>query len=166
MAYKFKADPKTQQPRRGFYEEPEFTPLVDTLRAQSQDFTPLTDEYVGFYRNVTDMISPDAMVIGLKFDREKNALVVTYSDGTTETIEIIDNYLFGVSYIYEPSKSSHTALFTLNNGQVIKLDLNAFRDKLLEEFKDVFYTKDEVYTKEEVDAKIKDVDSIQWIPLG
>lgn len=164
MAYKFKAD-KSQQPRRGFYEEPEFTPLVDTLRAESKDFTPLTDEYVGFYRNVTDMISPDAMVIGLKYDREKNALIVAYSDGTVEEIKIEDNYLFGASYIYDPLTKSHVALFTLNNGQVIKLDLNAFREKLLEEFKELFYTKDETYTKEEVDGKIKDINSLQWIPL-
>lgn len=158
---------KTQRPRVGFYEESEFTPLVETLREQSQDNTPLEDNYVGFYRNVTDMITPDDVVNGLKFDKEKNALVVTYIDGKTEVIEIPDNYLKSVSYVYNAVTKSHTAIFTLVNGEVITdtENLNKFRDTLLDEFKNVFYTKDEVYNKEEVDDIVDNIDSLQWIPL-
>lgn len=158
---------KAQRPRMGFYEESEFTPLVETLREQSQDNTPLEDNYVGFYRNVTDMISPDGAVNGIKFDTTKNALVITYMDGRTETITLPDNYLKSVSYVYNAVTKSHTAIFTLMDGEVITdtENLNKFRNALLDEFKDVFYTKDEVYDKEEVDDIVDNIDSLQWIPL-
>ena len=158
---------KAQRPRMGFYEESEFTPLVETLRELSQDNTPLEDNYVGFYRNVTDMISPDGAVNGIKFDTNQNALVITYMDGKTETIVLPDNYLKSVSYVYNAVTKSHTAIFTLMNGEVITdtENLNKFRNALLDEFKDVFYTKDEVYDKEEVDDIVDNIDSLQWIPL-
>ena len=157
---------RSKQPRGSFYGESDFTPLVETLRNESQDYTPLTDEYVGFYRNVTDMISPDAIVNGIKFDKSKNALVVTYSDGTTETIVIPDNFLKSVSYVNNAAAKTHKVIFTLNNNEVITTSLDGFRDSLFHELKDVFYTKEEVYTKSEVDEMIDNIDSIKWIPLG
>lgn len=153
------------QPRGGFYAEADFTPLVETLRSESQDTTPLTDEYVGFYRNVTDMISPDAIVNGIKFDKSKNALVVVYSDGSTETIVIPDNFLKSVSYVNNAAEKTHKVIFTMNNNEVITTTLDGFRDALFNELQDVFYTKAEVYTKEEVDEMVDNIDSLKWIPL-
>ena len=88
-------------------------------------------------------------------------------DGKTETIVLPDNYLKSVSYVYNAVTKSHTAIFTLMNGEVITdtENLNKFRNALLDEFKDVFYTKDEVYDKEEVDDIVDNIDSLQWIPL-
>ena len=164
MAYNFKPSNKT--PKRGFYRESEFTPLVDSLRSESQDFTPLTDKYVSFGRNVYDMITPDGMIVKLKYDKTKNALVVTYSDGTVDEIQMTDKYLNGVSYIYNPATKSHVATFVFNDGEKFEVDLNTFRDNLLAELEDKFYTKDQVYNKEEVDDLIENADSLQWIPLG
>lgn len=149
MAY----NSRNSVPKMGFYDEVEFTPLIETLRGESSDNTPLTDNYVGLYRNVYDMISSDddKIISNLKYDSSTNSFIITYADGTTETVTLFDKYLLTASYSY----LSGEATFVLNNGDLVKLNLN--------DLKKQFYTKDEIDSKfDEFNSKIDDKDSIKW----
>jgi hypothetical protein len=114
-------------PNGGFYEEVSFKPLIDTLRNESLDDTPLNDNYVGLYRNVYDMISydEDKTIKKLKFDSTTNSFIITYSDGSIETVTLFDSYLLTASY----SHLSGVATFVLNNGEIVKLDLNELKSQ-------------------------------------
>lgn len=157
MAYKS----KNNIPKNGFYGETSFTPLIDKWRNDSSDNTPLTDNYVGLYRNVYDMISSDneKTILNLKYDPTTNSFILTYADGSTEIVTLFDNYLLTASYSY----SSGLATFVLNNGDIVKLDLN--------ELKNEFYTKQEIDVKfEELNAKVEELydigldgcDTLKW----
>lgn len=131
----------------GGYDEVQFVPLMNHLRSVSADDTPLQGEYVGFYSNVYDMIASkeDAGKIGgLKYDPSTNSFIVTYIDGTTEVIKLTDTYLLTATY----STTTGIATFVMNNGEIVKLDLNELRN--------------EFYTKQEIDEMIENIDSIKW----
>lgn len=140
--------------RVGEFDEVEFVPLVNSLRKVSVDKSVPGGEYVGFYTNIYDMISSkeDAGKIeGLKYDHTTNSFIVTYIDGTTETIPLTDTYLLTASF----NKTTGEATFVLNNGGLVKLDLN--------ELMDLYYTKTQVDDKfSELNKKIDDKDSILW----
>jgi hypothetical protein len=138
----------------GGYDEVEFVPLIDSLRSVSVDGTVPSGEYVGFYTSVYDMVAskPDAGKIeNLKYNSEANTFTITYIDGTTEDIPLADKFLLSAVY----NKSTYIASFALNDGTIIKLDLNALREQ--------FYTKEEIDEKfEEVNKALDEKDSIQW----
>lgn len=147
------ANIKNNGPKMGFYDEVVFTPLIDTLRDDSSDNTPLTDNYVGLYRNVYDMISSDddKLISNLKYNPKTNSFLITYADGSTETVTLFDNYLLTASYSY----LSGIATFVLNNGDLVKLDLN--------DLKKQYYTKSEIDGKfDEVHEKMDKKDSLKW----
>lgn len=131
----------------GGYDEVEFVPLVDTLRSVTADNTVPSGNYVGFYQNVYDMIQTkdtSSNILNLKYDSANNTFIITYSDGTSETIPLADKYLLTATY----NKSTSLATFVLNDGSVVKLDLNEL--------------KEQFYTKEEIDKKFDELDSIRW----
>lgn len=131
----------------GGYDEVEFVPLINTLRNVSVDKTVPSGEYVGFYTNVYDMVASNedaGKIENLKYDSKTNTFIITYIDGTTETIPLADKYLLTASY----NKLTYIATFVLNDGTMVKLDLNALREQF--------------YTKEEIDQKLDELDSIKW----
>ena len=140
--------------RVGEFDEVEFVPLVNSLRNVSVDKSVPDSNYVGFYTTIYDMISSkeDAGKIeGLKYNPQTNSFIVTYIDGTTETIPLTDTYLLTASF----NKTTGVATFVLNNGELVKLDLN--------ELMDLYYTKQQVDNKiEEVIQKMDAKDSILW----
>ncbi|MBR6517586.1 MAG: hypothetical protein IKT40_12215 [Bacilli bacterium] len=152
MAYNKNSVPKT-----GFYEEVTFTPLIDTLRSDSSDNTPLTDNYVGLYRNVYDMISTDddKLISNLKYDSKRHVFIITYIDGSTETVTLFDNYLLTASY----NHIDGIATFVLNNGDLIKLDLNDLKNQI-SGGTEIVEKVDEIDSKvEAIDTKISDLES-------
>lgn len=141
--------------RVGEFDEVEFVPLVNSLRNVSVDKSVPSGEYVGLYTNIYDMISSKeetgGKIDGLKYDHTTNSFIVTYIDGTTETIPLTDTYLLTASF----NKTTGEATFVLNNGVLVKLDLN--------ELMDLYYTKTQVDDKfSELNKKIDDKDSILW----
>lgn len=141
--------------RVGEFDEVEFVPLVNSLRNVSVDKSVPGGEYVGLYTNIYDMISAKeetgGKIDGLKYDHTTNSFIVTYIDGTTETIPLTDTYLLTSSF----NKTTGEATFVLNNGVLVKLDLN--------ELMDLYYTKTQVDDKfSELNKKIDDKDSILW----
>ena len=140
--------------RVGEFDEVEFVPLVNSLRKVSVDKSVPGGEYVGLYTNIYDMISSkeDAGKIeGLKYDPKTNSFIVTYIDGTTETIELIDKYLLSATF----NKSTGYAIFSLKNGGLVELNLN--------ELMDLYYTKSQVDDKiDEITKQIEQKDSILW----
>lgn len=131
----------------GGYDEVEFVPLIDSLRNVSVDKTVPSGEYVGFYTNVYDMVASNTdagKIENLKYDSKTNTFIITYIDGTTEIIPLADKYLLTASY----NKLTYIATFVLNDGTMVKLDLNALREQF--------------YTKEEIDQKFDELDSIKW----
>lgn len=131
----------------GGYDEVEFVPLVDTLRSVTADNTVPSGNYVGFYQNVYDMIQTkdvSSKILNLKYDSTNNTFIITYSDGTSETIPLADKYLLTATY----NKLTSIATFVLNDGSIVKLDLNEL--------------KEQFYTKEEIDKKFDELDSIKW----
>ena len=140
--------------RVGEFDEVEFVPLVNSLRKVSVDKSVPGGEYVGLYTNIYDMISSkeDAGKIeGLKYDPKTNSFIVTYIDGTTETIPLTDTYLLTASF----NKTTGEATFVLNNGGLVKLDLN--------ELMDLYYTKSQVDdTIDKITKQIEQKDSILW----
>lgn len=140
--------------RVGEFDEVEFVPLVNSLRKVSVDKSVPGGEYVGLYTNIYDMISSkeDAGKIeGLKYDPKTNSFIVTYIDGTTETIPLTDKYLFSARF----NKLTGKATFALNNGDLVELDLN--------ELMDLYYTKSQVDdTIDKITKQIEEKDSILW----
>ena len=141
--------------RVGEFDEVEFVPLVNSLRNVRVDKSVPGGEYVGLYTNIYDMISAKeeagGKIDGLKYDHTTNSFIVTYIDGTTETIPLTDTYLLTASF----NQTTGEATFVLNNGGLVKLDLN--------ELMDLYYTKTQVDDKfSELNKKIDDKDSILW----
>ena len=139
--------------RVGEFDEVEFVPLVNSLRKVSVDKSVPSGEYVGLYTNIYDMISSkeDAGKIEkLKYDSKNNSFIVTYIDGTIETIPLTDKYLSSATY-----KGKGIATFGLNNGDIVELNLN--------ELIDLYYTKSQVDGKiNEIAKQIEEKDSILW----
>ena len=141
--------------RVGEFDEVEFVPLVNSLRNVSVDKSVPGGEYVGLYTNIYDMISTKdgegGKIDGLKYDHKTNSFIVTYIDGTTETIPLTDTYLLTASF----NKTTGEATFVLNKGGLMKLDLH--------ELIDIYYTKtQEDYKFRAFNKKIDDKDSILW----
>lgn len=154
---------KNIQPYSGYYDESSFVSLVSSLRDASGDETPLKDEYVELNRNIYDMITPDIVsmnegVTGIQYDTSKNALIINYSNGTSNQIILTDNYLSNAVYLDSEKK----ARFIMGNGTSIDMDLSSVT-------KD-FYTKEELaqdyYTKEEVKQMIEENQSTSTMEWG
>lgn len=131
----------------GAYDEVEFIPLVDSLRGVSVDTSTPSGNYVGFYENVYDMVASkkdSGKIENLKYDHASNTFTITYIDGTTENIPLADRYLLTATY----NKNNYVATFVMNDGTMVKLDLNELREHF--------------YTREEIDQKFDELDSIKW----
>jgi hypothetical protein len=131
------------------------TPLNSTLnqlREVSGDDTPLTDNYVSFYRNVYDMIANGGGsgtthgVTDITYNENNNTLEITYSNQPSKIINLIDKFLSTVSF----NEATNIITFTLNDSTTINLDLTVLMDKVY----DKEYIDNTFYDKDTVDDKI------------
>lgn len=136
---------KNINPSVGFYDEPGFVSLTTSLRKISGDDTIPTDNYVDIYKNIYDLITPDEQhikggVLDISLTKDKKELVIFYTNDSTKSLPLENNYLYQVYY----DNISNLIYFILTNGQKITLDLNFLYEK--------FATKEEVKEiKNEID---------------
>lgn len=140
---------KRINPSVGFYDEPGFVSLTTSLRKISGDDTIPTDNYVDIYKNIYDLITPDEQhikggVLDISLTKDKKELVIFYSNDSTKTLPLEDNYLFQVYF----DSITKLVYFILTNGQKITLDLNFLYEN--------FASKEEV---EEIKENISEIQS-------
>lgn len=122
-----------------YNEEGDFSSITTNLRKQSSDTTPLTDNFVSFYRNVVDMIDGDddgshgkiSNVESVTLEDGSQVLKITYADGTTKTIADNDKYIDNVTY------ENGSIILKRNDGASYAINLGA-----------------QYYTKAEVDSQV------------
>lgn len=124
-----------KRPSVGFYGEPGFVSLTTSLRKISGDDTIPTDKFVDIYKDLYDLITPDAVKSGIsniELSENKKKLIITYTDGTQKKLPL-DEYVIVNTYF---DKISSKAYFVFNNGEKFDLDLS--------ELFELFATKEDI----------------------
>ena len=147
---------KNINPSVGFYDEPGFVSLTTSLRKISGDDTIPTDNYVDIYKNIYDLITPDEIhikggVVDVSLTKNKKELVIFYSNDSTKTLPLEDNYLFQTYY----DDVSNLIYFVLTNGEKITLDLNFLYNQFATK-KEILEIKEDVKELEDTIIEIKE----------
>lgn len=146
MAEQYK---KNTKPSVGFYDEPGFVSLTTSLRKISGDDTLPTDEYIGIYKNLYDLITPDNQeikggILDITLTSDKKEIVIFYGNDSIKKLPLEDNFLYQVYY----DKFSKLVYFVLTNGSKISLDFNFLNE--------LYATKEEINNLTNSIIEIKD----------